>query len=72
MLIEPRERFVFVPLLYELMSGELKGWEVAPDYASLLQGHGISHLQDSVSSIDITARSVTTSSGSFQIWGRLR
>ena len=62
-LIEPRERFVFVPLLYELMSGELKGWEVAPDYASLLQGRGISHLQDSVSSIDLNARSVTTSSG---------
>ena len=62
-LIEPRDRFVFVPLLYELMSGELKGWEVAPDYASLLQGHGISHLQDRASSIDLDARSVTTASG---------
>ena len=63
MLIEPRERFVFVPLLYELMSGELKGWEVAPDYASLLQGRGISHLQDSVSSIKLDTRSVTTRTG---------
>ena len=62
-LIEPRDRFVFVPLLYELMSGELKGWEVAPDYASLLEGHGISHLQDRVSSIDLDSRSVTTASG---------
>ena len=62
-LIEPRDRFVFVPLLYELMSGELKGWEVAPDYASLLQGHGISHLQDRVSSVDFEARSITTASG---------
>ena len=63
MLIEPRDRFVFVPLLYELMSGELKGWEVAPDYASLLQGHGISHLQDRAGSIDLDARCVTTASG---------
>ena len=62
-LIEPRDRFVFVPLLYELMSGELKGWEVAPDYASLLQGRGISHLQDRVRSIDLDSRSVTTASG---------
>ena len=62
-LIEPRDRFVFVPLLYELLSGELKGWEVAPEYASLLQGHGISHLQDRASSIDLDARCVTTASG---------
>ena len=62
-LIEPRDRFVFVPLLYELMSGELKGWEVAPDYASLLQGHGISHLQDRAGSINLDARCVTTASG---------
>ena len=57
-LIEPRERFVFVPLLYELLSGELKGWEVAPTYASLLQGRGISHLQDHVQSVDLKARTL--------------
>ena len=62
-LIEPRDRFVFFPLLYELMSGELKGWEVAPDYASLLQGRGISHLQDRVSSVDFESRNVITTSG---------
>ena len=62
-LIEPRDRFVFVPLLYELMSGELKGWEVAPDYASLLEGHGISHLQDRVSSVDLNSSTITTASG---------
>ena len=62
-LIEPRERFVFVPLLYELMSGELQGWEVAPDYASLLQGRGISHLQDRVRSVDLNAGTIVTASG---------
>ena len=62
-LIEPRERFVFVPLLYELLSGELKGWEVAPTYASLLQGSGISHVQDHVQSVDLRARSLKLASG---------
>ncbi len=61
-LIEPRDRFVFVPLLYELLSGELKGWEVAPTYASLLQGRGISHVQDHVQTVDLEAQTVKTAS----------
>lgn len=62
-LIEPRSAFVFVPLLYELLSGELQGWEVAPDYGQLLQGRGISHVQDTVSSVDLEDRVVTTAGG---------
>lgn len=30
LLVEPQERFLFLPLLYELLSEELRGWEVAP------------------------------------------
>ena len=62
-LIEPRSRFVFVPLLYELLSGELQGWEVAPDYGQLLQGRGISHIQDSVCSVNLEDHVVTTAGG---------
>ena len=40
-LIEPRDRFLFQPLLYELLSGELQSWEVAPRYNRLLSHHGI-------------------------------
>jgi len=32
LLIEPNDRFLFLPLLYELLSGELRGWEIAPRY----------------------------------------
>ena len=37
LLIEPQERFLFLPLLYELLSGELQRWEIAPRYAELLE-----------------------------------
>ncbi|MEC7247606.1 MAG: NAD(P)/FAD-dependent oxidoreductase [Cyanobacteriota bacterium] len=70
-LIEPRERFVFVPLLYELLSGELKGWEVAPTYASLLQGRGISHVQDHVQSVDLKARTLKTASAQTMTYSQL-
>jgi len=62
-LIEPRPQFVFVPLLYELLSGELQAWEVAPDYAQLLQGRGISHVRDTVSSVNLDDHCVTTEKG---------
>ncbi len=38
-------RFVFLPLLYELVTGELKDWEVAPVFTDLLAGTGIRFLQ---------------------------
>ena len=70
-LIEPRERFVFVPLLYELLSGELQGWEVAPTYASLLQGRGISHVQNHVQSVDLKARTLKTASAQTLTYSQL-
>ena len=41
LLIEPNDRFLFLPLLYELLSGELRGWEIAPRYDGLLAGRGL-------------------------------
>ena len=35
-LIDPKDRFVFLPLLYELAVGTASSVEVAPTYASLL------------------------------------
>ncbi|MAR52409.1 MAG: 3-hydroxyacyl-CoA dehydrogenase [Propionibacteriaceae bacterium] len=63
LLIEPRNQFIFLPLLYELLSGEMKTWEVAPSYDSLLQGRRIPHLDDRVISIDTSQRSLKTSRG---------
>ena len=63
LLIEPQERFLFLPLLYELLSGELRRWEIAPRYSELLAGRGLAWLQERVTRIDRNACSLQTSSG---------
>ena len=63
LLIEPNERFLFLPLLYELLSGELRSWEIAPRYDALLAGRGVAWLRDRVSSIDAPSRTLTTAAG---------
>ena len=62
-LIEPQERFLFLPLLYELLSQELRRWEVAPRYSELLAGKGVVWLQDRVSQIDTTTQRLHTEAG---------
>ena len=62
-LIEPQERFLFLPLLYELLSGELRRWEIAPRYGELLAGRGIAWLQERVSSIDTNLQRLATDQG---------
>ena len=62
-LVEPQEHFLFTPLLYELLSGELQTWQVAPKLDHLLAGRGVAWLQDRVTSINRQTRCLTTSSG---------
>jgi NADH:ubiquinone reductase (non-electrogenic) len=62
-LIEPQERFLFLPLLYELLSGELQRWEIAPRYRELLAGRGLVWLQDRVSSINTSTQQLSTAQG---------
>ena len=71
LLIEPRERFLFLPLLYELLSGELPLWQVAPRYDALLAGHGIAWLAERVERIDADASRVQISSGQWLAYDRL-
>ena len=44
-LVDRRDRFLFVPLLYELLTGELQTWEIAPPFAELLQNTGVRFCQ---------------------------
>ncbi|WP_025782623.1 NAD(P)/FAD-dependent oxidoreductase [Candidatus Synechococcus spongiarum] len=62
-LVEPQEHFLFTPLLYELLSGELKTWQAAPKLERLLEGRGIALLQDRVTSINRRTRCLATGSG---------
>ncbi len=52
-LVDQSDRFLFSPLLYELLTGELQTWEIAPPFAELLQNTGVRFVQATVSSIDL-------------------
>ncbi len=62
-LIEPRDRFLFTPLLYEVLTDELKPWEIAPSYRELLNPYTVDHCQDWVEQIDIHQQQVTLRQG---------
>ncbi|KAF8058094.1 NDC1 [Scenedesmus sp. PABB004] len=47
-LVDQGERFVFKPLLYELLNGTADAWEVAPTFAQLLAPYTITFVQDKV------------------------
>lgn len=57
-LVDQRDRFLFAPMLYELVTDELQTWEIAPPYTDLLAGTGIKFHQGGVADIDTTASSV--------------
>ena len=58
-LIDKSDRFLFSPLLYELITEEMQSWEIAPPFAELLANTGIVFQQGSVTDIDIEGKQVT-------------
>ena len=62
-LIDPQERFVFKPLLYEYLTGEMQDEQVLPRYEELLEGSNIALVQDKVTAIDFQQRLLTLASG---------
>ncbi len=70
-LVDKNDRFVFLPLLYELVTGELQTWEVAPPYAELLANTGVKQRQGEVRSIDISNRQVYLQDGASLEYDRL-
>jgi NADH dehydrogenase FAD-containing subunit len=63
-LIDPQERFVFKPMLYELLTGELTQDTVCPTYETLLQGSDITFVKDKVTAIDLHQKRLDLASGS--------
>ncbi len=70
-LIDQRDRFVFSPLLYELVTGELQTWEIAPPYEELLANTGVRFRQSGVESIDIEAQQVSLTDGESLSYDRI-
>jgi NADH dehydrogenase len=57
-LVEPKDHFLFTPLLYELITGELQRWEIAPSYRQLLTGTQINFKSQKAGNIDLNNRQV--------------
>lgn len=62
-LVEPRDRFNFTPLLYELLTQELAPWEIAPTYRELLKHTTVDLRQDWAEHIDLAQQHVTLRHG---------
>ncbi|XP_020595969.1 alternative NAD(P)H-ubiquinone oxidoreductase C1, chloroplastic/mitochondrial [Phalaenopsis equestris] len=48
LLVDQSDKFVFKPLLYELLSGEVDPWEIAPSFTELLKGTSVQFIKDKV------------------------
>lgn len=51
LLVDQSDRFVFKPMLYELLSGEVDAWEIAPRFSDLLSGTGVLFFKDRAKSL---------------------
>ena len=70
-LVDQRDRFVFAPLLYELVTGELQTWEIAPPYEELLANTGVRFCQSGVEQVNLEDKQVTLSDSKRLTYDRL-
>ena len=57
-LVTDEDHFLFSPMLYEYLSGEVEEWHIAPKYQELLDDR-VNLIQGAVTRIDLSARVVT-------------
>ena len=57
-LVTDADHFLFTPMLYEYLSGEVEAWHIAPRYDELLNDN-VQCIQDVVTGIDLTAQTVS-------------
>ena len=50
--VDSQTSFIFKPLLYEVLSGEIKPWEVAPDLDTIFANSGITFLKNELCEVD--------------------
>ena len=58
-LVSDDDHFLFTPMLYEYLSGEVEEWHIAPKFNELLNENDARLIHDEVASIDLEARRVT-------------
>src|SRR5436190_22906461 len=57
-LVNDEDHFLFKPMLYEYLSGEVEAWHIAPDCKELLDER-VRFIRGAVTKIDLEARAVT-------------
>ncbi|MDJ0554520.1 MAG: NAD(P)/FAD-dependent oxidoreductase [Microcoleaceae cyanobacterium MO_207.B10] len=57
-LIDQQDHIVFTPLLYEVITGELDSWEIAPSFQELLKNTSIQFYQDKVENVDLKTQQI--------------
>jgi len=57
-LISDEDHFLFTPMLYEYLSGEVEAWHIAPNQKELLD-ESVNFIHDEVTAIDLEARTVS-------------
>ena len=57
-LVNDEDHFLFKPMLYEYLSGEVEAWHIAPDFKELLDGE-VEFVRGAVTSVDLEGRTVT-------------
>jgi NADH dehydrogenase len=57
-LVSDEDHFLFTPMLYEYLSGEVEEWHIAPKYTELLD-ENVNFIQGETASIDLRSQSVS-------------
>jgi len=57
-LVSSEDHFLFKPMLYEYLSGEVEAWHIAPHYKELLDER-VQFIQGEVTDVDLDARTAT-------------
>jgi demethylphylloquinone reductase len=70
-LVDRSDRFVFAPLLYELVTQEMAAWEIAPAFSELLKDTRIRYQRGNVAAVNIGDRRVELQDGSTLEYDRL-
>jgi demethylphylloquinone reductase len=57
-LVSDADHFLFTPMLYEYLSGEVEAWHIAPRYNELLDDN-VHSVQSAVTAIDVKSQSIS-------------
>ncbi|MFQ3581303.1 MAG: NAD(P)/FAD-dependent oxidoreductase [Chloracidobacterium sp.] len=57
-LVDRNDRFLFTPMAYEILTGEVEVWEIAPLYRDVLGNRAVTFVQGNIERIDLAKRQV--------------